>query len=206
MHRIRTTVIVAALTIPFVASTATADTVFHTWIEAPAEVMVGDTFTISVWTSLHGSVLHQGNVAFAGFQLHLTSSGIQVEFSEPFDFGVPEYDVGTPADGSVFNIGGYQWWHTPWNELNWENPIRLFSANVLVGAAQSGTLSIEPTLWASLPWMTGWYLDVPNSQGIRDDDPGSTRIITPATIRVIPTPASAMVLAFGSFAFACCRR
>ncbi len=48
--------------------------------------------------------------------------------------------------------------------------------------------------------MVGWWSNYSTYESVLDSDPGSTRIVTPATIRVIPAPASAAILSLAVLA------
>ena len=185
-HRASTSVLTFAMATPLVAPFAFSDTVFHTWIEAPSEVMVGDTFTISVWSSVEGSLLGEGQVAPAGFSLDLLATGYSATFTTASIPRLFPLSVGVPELNALRDVRGLQLWFN--SDLIYDNPILLFTTEVILSGAAPGLLelNVEPRVGNS--WIMAWYSDLPNSNDITDDDPGSTRIITPATIRVIPAP------------------
>ncbi len=195
---------VALLSISLLALPASADAVFQIWIEAPAEVQAGSTFTASVWAEASGSILNEGNGAFNGFRANIMASGVSGMFSTARIPVMATLSHGTPGNNSLLDVIG--WNHPALGWVHQDNPMLLFEVDITAenGVLGEMTLNVSPTQGFDL--VTWWVNYETSLDWIGDADPGSTRIITPATIRVIPAPASAIMLAFGSFAFSHRRR
>lgn len=190
---------VCAISLALPMASASDDTVFHTWIEAPAQVLAGETFTISVWTSLSGSLLDQGDVAFAGFgiDLHATGNGV-AQFSPAHIPNLVTASIGIPVKNGRLDVRGFQFFFGGLVVL--DNPILLFTTEVVTVDGYFGELIITPHARHGSEFLTSWYRDIPDSVAIADDDPDSTRIIIPATIRVIPSPGVLAMLGLTALA------
>ena len=184
-----------------VATAASADAVFHIWIEAPAEVQAGSTFALSVWGEVSGSILNESDGGMHFVSADLLASGVDAEFSSasaPFMNLV--WDAGKPEPNALRGVLISNEPHLL--TFDDRNPLRLFDVEVTTDASAHGPLelTVAPALGASFTNILSWWLDHGESTGVRDDDPGSTRIITPATVQVIPAPASLGLLALAGVA------
>lgn len=179
---------VGAAACSLVTTAASADAVFNIWVDAPAEVMAGETFTASVWAEVSGSILDSSDGGFQGLSADLLASGIHVQFSTasfpfmntPFDFGTPDFNAlrSIVAGNFPYFLG-----------FAGHNPLRLFDVEVTTDQDAFGPLELT-VLPAGSSSLLSWWLDHGDLTYILDTDPGSSRIITPATVNVIPAPAS----------------
>lgn len=176
------------------ASAAGADAVFNIWVDAPDEVQAGSTFTASVWAEVSGSVLDESDGGFQGFAADLLASGLDAEFSTatipfmniPMSFGTPEPN----ALRDVRAVNYPQGIHFPD-----QNPLLLFNVEVTTAPSARGSLELTVAQVQGESAMLGWWVDYWEPVILLDTDLGSSRIITPATVNVIPAPASLGLLA-----------
>ena len=187
---------VALLSVAMLAFPTSADAVFHIWIEAPAEVQAGSTFTANVWGSADGPAFNSNSNAFQAFWGDVVASGLNVEFADAVGIIC---NGGEPDSNALRNV---QCWNYPSiHPFYTDNPFPLFSTNVTITDGQAGVLVLDlrPSEDRNNLWMLSWWSDYLNNEYALDTDLGSTRIITPATIRVIPAPG-----AFVLFSLAIC--
>lgn len=179
------------------------DIVFHAWVEAPEAVEAGSTFTASVWMEATGSSLDNDVNALASLTLDVVASGLSASFSEATLF-IPGFSAGTQTDNALLEVSGFN--HPSISPFTTQNPIRVFETSVTV--APNFTGSLEITLAQSDGWdfMMAWWIDYTAAMSAFDTDPGSSRVVTPALVRVIPPPASAAVLALAGLGAARRRR
>ncbi|MBX3321750.1 MAG: hypothetical protein KF757_02035 [Phycisphaeraceae bacterium] len=183
---------IALLSITTLALPASADAVFHIWIEAPAEVQAGSTFTASVWAEASGSILNEGNGAFNGFRANIMASGVSGVFSTARIPAMAALSHGTPSNNSLLDVIG-------WNDLvlGWislDNPIHLFEVDITLEPSVLGEINLDVFPTSGFHLVTWWLNYEISLDWIGDSDPGSTRIITPATIRVIPAPGALAIV------------
>jgi len=190
------------------ASAAPADAVFNIWFDAPEEVQAGEMFTMTVWGEVSGSVLDEGEGAFRGIAADLLASGVNVEFSAARFLLEGEGTGGTPEPNALRMIIGFNHPEMSFHFTD-GNPLRLFVVDVFTNADDRGTLELvvaPPEGVPSSDAMLWWWVDYPSRLSIADDDPGSTRIVTPAIVNVIPVPASVALLALAGVGAARRRR
>ncbi len=177
------------------ATTAAADAVFNIWIEAPKQVEAGESFNVSVWAEVSGSVLIEGEGAMHSFWTDMIATGIGAEFS-PADvqFFCARLS-GTPEIGALSGVGGSQNYYSPGCQFWTSNPQLLFETVVtpIVGTSGLMELSVQPV--AGQDSMIDWWVDYMDSISVADTDPGSSRNITPATVRVVPSSGGVTVFA-----------
>lgn len=87
-----------------------------------------------------------------------------------------------------------------------DNPLLLFEVEVTLQT--EGTGDLELRIAPAQPWdfMLSWWVDTLDRTYIFDTDPGSSLIVTPAIVRVIPAPSGAVILMLGGLARARRRR
>lgn len=83
-----------------------------------------------------------------------------------------------------------------------ENPLLLFTAEVTPNRNARGPLELTVAPVDGLSAMLGRWVDDWAPTEIYDKDPGSTRIVTPAIVNVIPTPALLTLLAMADISAA----
>lgn len=181
------------------ASAASADAVFNIWVDAPSEVLAGETFTVGVWAEVSGSILDTSDGGFHEFLMDLLAIGVEAEFSTatiPF-INLPA-DFGTPGLNALRSVaaGNYPY---AFNFAD-ENPLLLFTTEVTTAPDVRGSMEMTVSPVDGAPGMLSWWVDYGILADILDTDPGSSRIITPATVNVIPAPATLGLLALGLLA------
>lgn len=60
--------------------------------------------------------------------------------------------------------------------------------------SETGVLQFAPSPTTGVDFMLAWWADYDEGSYVTDADPGSSLIVTPAVVRVIPAPASAGIL------------
>ncbi len=195
----QSTIHLSVIVVGVSATPILADAVFNIWIEAPEQVLAGDRFTIGIWGEVSGSVLGEGDGAVQNILADVVATGLNASFSTasmPFLGGIQD---GTPAENALRDVVGTN--HPAiWNLFTTSNPLLLFTTEVTTetGAYGDLTLTIEPPA----PWggiVMTWWVDYNDLTSISDTDPGSTRLITPATVNVIPSPGAGPLLALAVF-------
>lgn len=176
------------------APAASADAVFNIWVEAPAQVRAGETFTASVWAEVSGSILEKSDGGFYDFVMDLLAFGVDTEFSAATipSMNLP-LSLGIPEPNALRRVGAGNLPHL--FDFAEQNPLLLFYTEVTTAQDSSGSLELTVAPAENLPAMLSWWVDYGDLSIILDTDPGSTRIITPAIVNVIPTPASLGLLA-----------
>ncbi len=192
MHRIRYTALISLATL-FAASNANADAIFHIWVEAPSVVQAGSTFTVSVWGEVSGSVLNEGKGAFSSFSFDVFAVGMPVAFLAA---RVPIFratDLGAPEPNAHRGVIGIN--HVFIHPFRTDNPALFAEYDVQLLTDATGSIEIDVGPNHRYPdFMVGWWPDYEIFEPVLDSDPGSTRIITPTTIRVIPASGSTALL------------
>lgn len=177
---------------------SSAEVVFQAWVEAPAVVERGSTFTASVWIGATGSTIDNEVNAFHTFVVDVIATGVDVALSEA-NFLVVGSSVGTPSDNALLEVAGVNlpvfWW-----AFTDANPLSLFTFEVALDPHETGTLELNLSQADGWDFMFSWWVDYQQLTYVFDTDPGSTRIVTPAVVRVVPEPASIGLLACAALA------
>ncbi len=185
------------------ASSSRADALFNIWVEAPEQVNAGGSFTASVWTEVSGSVLNEGDGAIAHVSTDILSSGLNVDFSPATFPTMGRVSAGTPGANALRWVEGVNLLFSDGFE---SNPYHLFDVQVTTSKASYGTLEISPEARDGEDFLLAWWVDWSQGTSILDTDPGSSRIITPATVRVVPSSGGVAVLSLAGLAAARRRR
>lgn len=183
-------------TTPLLASAQTRE--FRAWFEAPETVLAGDTFQVWMWATyeVNGIPETVGNMDSALGSIEV--SGDLVAFANVsqllqglFYF----FERGTP-DGPWlrdFAIGQPQ---VPGAIIDERNPLPILMFEIETTPDTTGLLHVNLRPYADYPTaILYWYdprLGLENSPNTLD--PGISLLTSSATIRVIPTPASAALL------------
>lgn len=181
---------------------AFAQTFFRTWFDAPETVVAGDTFTVDVWAETSGEWVGEGDFSsyFHGFLMSAevlgnleTFSSISeasIYFSYPLSPGTPEGP--RLNDVMAFNLFGFGFNGTM------DNPARLFSFDVSTVSGTTGELILLHQPSSVSPDLLRWYIDpfVGDDWYLGSADDNSVLTTESFTVRVIPTPAAAALLAF----------
>ncbi|KAA0215207.1 MAG: hypothetical protein DYG94_09535 [Leptolyngbya sp. PLA3] len=194
MKRPSSQVLCLALALGF-ADVCFADAVFHLWFEAPSEVQAGSTFTLTAWAEVTGSILGESDGGFNSFGLDVVGSGLPAAFS---NVQMPYFAAlapGTPDTNSMREIIGINLPEIgPFYTMN---PIILFNVDVTLNSAETGEIVIAPSQIGWADFMLAWWVDYVAGTYVTDSDSGSSLIVTPATVRVIPAPAGVVILVLG---------
>ena len=185
---------------------ADAQTFFHTWFDAPATVIAGETFAVDVWAETSGDWVGEGEFAsfFSAFLMSIEVSGDLETFdsiteaSINFNFA---FSTGTPIDSWLLDVIGFNIFG-PIEGGTMDNPVRLFSFDVSTVLGETGELNLLHHPSSVSPDLLRWYVDpfVGDDWYIGSADDNSVLTAEPFTVRVIPTPAAAALLAFASLA------
>ena len=181
------------LLIWMLSTAALADAVFNLWIDAPAEVQAGSTFTFSVWGQVSGSVLNEGDGAMSALSMDLLAEGVSATFSEARRVEMGLLDLGTPSSNMLEGILGIN--HPSFFPFWTTNPSRLIEIDLTLAPGSIGTIELIPAPNAEREYLLAWWADYNDLVFVSDADPGSSRVITPATVNVIPAPGAAALLA-----------
>lgn len=184
---------------------------FDIWVEAPAVVEAGDIVDVRVWAQLSGPVLDIGLNAMAGFNMDLpvNASGNLVSEVENPRFGHPFFNrgVGEVNTAGIFDILAFQLdiWDAP---IFLNNPILLYSTRLHMTLGQTGWIELVPERNDPTPSIISWWVDIddPSRPAVIDTDPNAELHIGGATIRVVPAPTCAALLALSAFGFVRRRR
>ncbi|GAB4384211.1 MAG: hypothetical protein Kow0022_06120 [Phycisphaerales bacterium] len=171
--------------------------VFRAWIDAPQAAVAGSTFGASVWVQALGSSIDSDANALASFTTDVLASGLVAELSEA-ELLIPGFSVGTPDGGALREVSGFN--HPAIAPFSAANPLELFTINVTLVSSATGTLVLDLNQTQGWEFMFSWWLDYDVGTYAFDTDPGSTRIVTPALVRVVPEPASIGLLACAALA------
>ena len=204
-------IILAACLIAAIPSLALAQArQFRAWFEAPQTVVAGDTFQVWMWATYEENGLPATNGYMNGVGASIEVSGNLGAFasiSQLQDGLQLMMNRGTP-DGPWlrdFIVGQAD---IPGVTIDDRNPlpILMFEIETRAGAAGLLHMDLRPLTDESVPYLVWYYPDVGSDNWPNTNDPGVSLFTTTASIRVIPTPASAAMLAFGSLAFTRRRR
>jgi len=193
---------VSALLSLLTVSTAWSQ-VFTIWAEAPEAVDPGETFSVEFWASVEGEPWEDGVSAFAGFGIDAIGSGDVVSVTAAV---LEDWAAGFGTQGSIngINVEGVSGGQianvfdclNP--NINMNNPIRLFSIEVMAGLG--GSIAYTP----ANPNINGGLSFYPNSQDgasiVAPNDPGTTLEFFGATTRIVPAPAALGVFGFATLA------
>ncbi|MBX3324075.1 MAG: hypothetical protein KF757_13930 [Phycisphaeraceae bacterium] len=200
---VRPVIILAAFLITMLPSLAFAqDRQFRAWFEAPETVLAGDTFQVWMWATyeVNGIPETVGNMDSALGSIEV--SGDLVAFANVsqllqglFYF----FERGTP-DGPWlrdFAIGQPQ---VPGAIIDERNPLPILMFEIETTPDTTGLLHVNlrpyaEYLTAILYWRDP---DLSSENWPNTLDPGISLSTSSATIRIIPAPASVIMLAFGS--------
>ena len=173
------------------------DIVFQAWVDAPEVAVAGSVFTVSVWIEATGSAIDNDVNAMASFTIDVVASGLRADLSEATML-VPGFSDGTPAANALREVSGFN--HPAISPFSVANPLELFTTEVTLEPNATGVLELGLAQTDGWDFMFSWWVDYHLGTHIFDSDPGSTRIVTPATVHVIPAPASIAVLGMGALA------
>jgi len=152
-----------------------------------------------------GSILNESDGGFFGFAVDLLAFGMDAEFSTAtFPFMNVWLNAGTPELNALRDVRALNAPQLPF--FTTQNPLLLFTAEVATNIDAIGPLELTVGPVDGVSAMVGWWVDYWEPIQVYDTDPGSTRIITPATVHVIPAPASVGVLALAGVGAARRRR
>ena len=196
--------IAAALSVVFIATPAGADedvfAQFDIWVEAPSVVQDGDIIDVAVWAKVSGPMLDIGINAMAGFRMNLpvaTSGNLVSEVEKP-QFGLPYFYtwVADVNPTGIFDIGAHQP-DLPELPIFTDNPILLYTTRLFTNEGETGLIELLPERRDPTPEIIAWWIDTddPSRPLVTDLDPNAELTITGKTIRVIPTPGTAALLA-----------
>ncbi len=177
------------------------DGTFRTWFETPDTVMAGDTFEVHMWASFEGDLLQpEGYFSAALANFEVSGDLDTFEAISPLTFGLTFiFDEGTPDGPWLRDVFTAQ--HPALPDVDYSNPILVLGFEVTTLANSIGMLDIDirPGFDPDMPLLE-WSV---NGTGTSDDivrttDPNIALIATPASVRVVPTPASSLVLALAA--------
>ena len=176
-----------------VATAASGDAAFNIWVEAPAQVQAGSVFTASVWGEVSGSILEESDGGMHILTTDVLGTGVEALFSTAtFPFMNTPWDYGTPEAGALRGIAAVNFASLP--TFDPRNPLRLFDVEITTSSDAHGLLELTLEPSANGTTILSWWREHGVSF-VLDTDPGSSRIITPAIVNVIPAPASLGLLA-----------
>ncbi|KAA0213149.1 MAG: hypothetical protein DYG94_13110 [Leptolyngbya sp. PLA3] len=175
------------------ADIARANAVFHLWFETPSEVQAGSTFTLSAWAEVSGSILSESDGGFNSFAMDLVAGGLPVSIdAATMQYFVP-VSAGTPASNALQDIVGVN--HHAIPPFYTLNPIQLFTTEVTLLDPTQGEVSLAVYPTDGVDFILAWWLDYGSNTYVTDADLGSSLIVTPAAVRVVPAPATFALLA-----------
>ncbi len=194
--------------IPSIAGAQTRE--FRTWFEAPQTVMAGETFQVWMWGTYeeHGMPATSGYMNGVGASIEVSGNlGAFASISQVQDGLQLMMNRGTP-DGPWlrdFIVGQAD---VPGVTIDDRNPLPILMFEIETRAGTTGLLHVDlrPPTDESVPYLVWYYPDVGPDNWPNTTDPDVSLITTTATIRVIPAPASAIMLVFGSLALTRRRR
>lgn len=196
-------ILILAAGAALVSAEARGDVVFHAWVEAPASVERGSTFTVSVWLEIQGSVLLEGEGAVYGHTVDVLASGIGASFA-PASLHTPGTSLGTPEPNALRGVVGFN--HPAISPFSVANPLELFTTEVTLEPGATGTLELDLAQTQGWDFMFSWWVDYHLGTYVFDTDIGSTRMVTPAVVQVIPSPASVGMVGLAALGLARRRR
>lgn len=170
-----------------------ADAVFHLWFDAPQVVVPGSTFTLTAWAEVTGSILAESDGGFNSFGLDVVGTNLPVTFSPAQMPYFAALNPGTPEPNALREVIGLNLPEV--GPFYTTNPIILFTTEVALTSPSIGVLQLDPVQIAWGDFILAWWLNHDAGTYVTDTDPGSTRIVTPAVVRVIPAPAPLGALA-----------
>ncbi len=195
-------------TTPLLASAQTRE--FRAWFEAPQTVMAGETVQVWMWATyeVNGVAETAGNMESAVGSIEVSGDLAAFTSISQLRHGMYYiFDRGTP-DGPWlrdFITGQPQ---VPGVIVDDRNPLPILMFEIETTPETTGLLHVDLRPYADYPTaiLYWYYADLGSENWPNTLDPGISFFTTPATIRVIPAPASAIMLAFGSFALTRRRR
>ncbi|KAA0213839.1 MAG: hypothetical protein DYG94_11650 [Leptolyngbya sp. PLA3] len=183
---------------------AAANTVFHSWMVAPPVVQAGETFTVEVWLSMEATDFDPEGTFFGWATLSVEFGG---------DTGLIEsatrayghvFDVGDVSDTGIWDILPWQPGHpVNWN-IDYENPIHMFSFDIQLQTNMFGAVAFEyaaSSVYDAVHF--GWYLNEETwHEGSVNtlETPDNYYQAEGVSVRVIPGPASCALLALAGVA------
>ncbi|MBX3321561.1 MAG: hypothetical protein KF757_01085 [Phycisphaeraceae bacterium] len=206
----RLVVILAACLIAAIPSLALAqDKVFRAWFEAPQTVMAGETVQVWMWAIYEIDSVPEtvGNMDAAVGSIEVSGDLAAFTSISQLRNGLALIlDRGTP-DGPWLRDFMTVQPHGPGINIDERNPIPMLMFEIETTPQTTGLLHVDlrPFTNESIPYLSWFYLDGPD-HWTSTTDPDVSLITTTATIRIIPAPASAAMLAFGSLGFTRRRR
>ncbi len=183
-----------------VSATAQAEAVFNVWIDAPSVVQAGETFSVSFWGEVSGSVLTEGDGAMRTVQADVFATGVDANISTAVFPHMVGFVAGEPEPNALRNVLGLNDYYLFSPNFWVLNPVELFSVEVTTSVQATGELELTaaPASWQDN--LLTWWVDWRDAEFVSDTDPGSSRIITPATVRVVPSSGGVAVLAVAGLA------
>ena len=194
----KTLLITSMFFVGFTSIAHAQDGTFRTWFETPDTVMAGDTFDVRMWASFEGDLLRPGGYFSAALANFEVSGDLDTfEAISPLTFGLSFiFNEGTPDGPWLRDVFTAQ--HPALPDVNFSNPILVLGFEVTTSANSIGTLDVDirPGFDPDMPLLE-WSI---NGTGTSDDivrttDPNIALIATTATVRVVPAPGAAAVLA-----------
>ena len=188
-----------------ISSAAIAQTFFRTWFDAPETVIAGETFTVDVWAEVSGDWVGEG-----AFSSYLSSSLMSIEVTGDLNAfaGMSTATIHTnlpldrgTVDGTMLrDVLAYN--TTSLEGYTSENPLRFFSFDITTAVGETGELSLLHHPSSVSPDLLSWYVDpfVGDDWYLGSADDNSVLTTESFTVRVIPTPAAAALLAFAGLA------
>jgi hypothetical protein len=174
---------------------------FHAWLEAPAVVQAGDSFTVQLWVGAESELFMPSNY-FSGVQCGFEVHGDLLAFQSLTSITTHLFRIpGTPDGSWLRDVMVWQANGVPGFSVDFRNPIPILTFDVQTTPGTTGRLAIDirPFADSSDP-LFFWTLEEGTSNWINTSDPGVTLTTKGTAIRVIPAPGAGAVLGLAGFA------
>ncbi|MCL4221413.1 MAG: hypothetical protein KJZ65_08580 [Phycisphaerales bacterium] len=123
--------------------------------------------------------------------MNLTAGGMLVSFTPAQMPCFVTWSAGVPGPNALNSMVGINVPYIP--PFYTLNPILLCSTQVTLMGGTTGVLQVNPSPTEGIDFMLAWWNDYVTGTSVTDSDPGSSLLVTPATVRVIPAPAAALL-------------
>ncbi|GAB4383937.1 MAG: hypothetical protein Kow0022_05040 [Phycisphaerales bacterium] len=191
----RPTLVLAGLAA--LASSARADTVFHSWMVAPEVVQAGDSFTVEVWVSMETTDFDPNGTLFGWATLSVAFGGdigLIEQATEAYGSLIAPGLNGDVTSGGILDIMPWQPGH-PWVwTIDDSNPVLMFRFDVTPADGRRGILMFDDAPASAYSQVHfGWFLDPETwfEEAVSTlETPNTHYQAEGVTVRVIPAPAS----------------
>lgn len=200
----RHVIILAAFLTATIPSLALAQTrEFRAWFEAPQSVMAGETIQVWMWATyeVDGVPETAGHMDSVVGSIEVFGDLGAFSHISPLRNGLALIlDRGTPDGPWLRDFMTVQPYGVPGVIIDERNPLPILMFEIETTPNTTGLLHLDlrPFTDESIPHLSWFYPFADPFYWVITTDPDVSLIATTATIRVIPAPASVIMLAFGS--------